>query len=351
MTVDTRPGTCALERFDAELAGEWQALADRVSADPFSRPEWVRAWADTIGSEPIVAVVRNGERLDAAYPMVPGRGRALRSAADWHVPHLDAVGDPESVAMLMAGVVARSRRVSFDFATGATAAAARAALNEAGFVVRERVRQSSPWIDLGIGWESYRAALPTRKWSEIRRRRRRLDEEGTVAYEQSDGSGDLERLLDEGLAVEGSGWKDAAGTAVRSDPKVEAFYRRVARWAADTGMLRLHFLRLDGRAIAFDLAFVANGAEWLLKTGFDPALFAFSPGSLLRAEVLECSFASGALRYEFLGASAPWKLEWADVTRDVVVCDGFSPDLRGRAAHLGARLARKVRVMRTGRRT
>src|SRR3989304_4259182 len=81
----------------------WGALADRHAADPFSRPEWIRAWGDTIGSEPVVVTIRRDRRLVAAYPMVVGSGTALRSAADRHVPHLDIVGDAAGMGVLVGG--------------------------------------------------------------------------------------------------------------------------------------------------------------------------------------------------------------------------------------------------------
>ncbi|MBI5157626.1 MAG: GNAT family N-acetyltransferase [Acidimicrobiia bacterium] len=346
MTI--RPGTHALESLSPTVAAEWAALADEAGSDPFSHPEWVGAWGRAFGIDVRLATLRRGTRLVAAYPIVVSGGRGWRAAADWHTPHLDVVGASSAAAGLFDALVASGRRCSFDFATGATADLARNALAGAGLRNRERVRQASPWIDLGGGWEAYRDGIPGKKWREIRRRRRRLEAEGAVAYSQHDGAIGLRELLTEGFAIEDSGWKEASGTAVRSDPRVEAFYRDVAAWAARVGMLRLHFLRLDGRAIAFDLAFVANGAEWLLKTGFDPVVSAFSPGALLRAEVLERAFGEGLARYEFLGTAAPWKLEWTDRTRDVVLCDGFASGIRGRIDEFGARMSRRLRL-RLGR--
>ncbi|HKP88939.1 MAG TPA: GNAT family N-acetyltransferase, partial [Thermoleophilaceae bacterium] len=40
--------------------------------------------------------------------------------------------------------------------------------------------------------------------------------------------------------------------------------------AAEQGWLRLAFLRLDGRAIAFDMCLEHGGAFYVLKGGFDP---------------------------------------------------------------------------------
>ena len=60
----------------------------------------------------------------------------------------------------------------------------------------------SPFIDLGIGAESYLESMPSKKLRELRRRRRRLEEEGRVTIEVYDGAGNLDRLLTEGFAVE-----------------------------------------------------------------------------------------------------------------------------------------------------
>ena len=80
--------------------------------------------------------------------------------------------------------------------------------------------------------------------------------------------------------MEGSGWKTR--TAIASRPDTRRFYRDVARWAAGRGWLRLGFLRLDGRALAFDFCLEHAGTHYLLKTGFDPAFRAYGPGMLMR---------------------------------------------------------------------
>src|SRR5439155_10777058 len=97
---------------------------------------------------------------------------------------------------------------------------------------------------------------------------RSLEERGETRVSYEDGGDGLEDLLSEGFRLEGSGWKERAGTAILSDPTVEGFYRAVARWASQRGWLRLAFLRLDGRAIAFDICLEQGGAVYVLKGGF-----------------------------------------------------------------------------------
>ena len=96
-----------------------------------------------------------------------------------------------------------------------------------------------------------------------------------------DGRDGLDSLLTEGFAIESAGWKAAGGTAIVSRAETEGFYREVAAWAAQRGWLRLAFLRLDGRALAFEFAIEEGGVYYALKSGFDPAYRAFSPGTLL----------------------------------------------------------------------
>ncbi len=315
----------------------WDGLAVATGAPPFTRPGWVRAWCEMTGRTPVTAAVDG-----AVLPLVR-RGGGVATAADWHVPLAGAAAvDAGALTRLAGSVVPAHHRVTLDFcdAAGPTAAAFRAAMAGHGFTVHERLRMRSPFVDLGVGREAYRAGLDGKKLRELGRRRRRLGEEGAVAVSVEDGSVDLDAALTAGFAVEGAGWKGARGTAIRSHAATERFYRRVAAWAAAEGMLRLRFLRVDGAAIAFDLALVAAGREWLLKTGYSPDWSRFAPGALLREAAIDDAFARGLSRYEFAGRADPWKLEWTGTTRDVVRIDGFAPDGRGRVLAAAAGAAR-----------
>ncbi|MDX6644421.1 MAG: hypothetical protein QOK40_148, partial [Miltoncostaeaceae bacterium] len=76
----------------AEIAPEWDELADRARAAPFLRPGWVAAWVDAFGGTPTLLAVRERGELKAVLPLV--RGRALvELPANGHTPLAGPVAD------------------------------------------------------------------------------------------------------------------------------------------------------------------------------------------------------------------------------------------------------------------
>jgi CelD/BcsL family acetyltransferase involved in cellulose biosynthesis len=151
---------------------------------------------------------------------------------------------------------------------------------------------------------------------EVRRRRRRLEAEGSVRVDFVRPVERLQELLEEGLAVEGSGWKTERGTAIMSRPETYRFYLDVARWAADRGWLVLAFLRVDDRVAAFDLCLECGGRTYVLKGGYDPAFRAYAPRTILLHDSLERAFARRMSSYEFLGTDEEYKQRWATGMRE-----------------------------------
>ncbi len=131
----------------------------------------------------------------------------------------------------------------------------------------------------------------------------------------------------EGFPLESSGWKAESGTSILSSPETQAFYREVAAWAAGRGILRLAFLRVDGRPLAFQLGFEDGGAYYFMKGGYDPEQRQFAAQKLLVQAVLERAFASGLRSFEFLGEDEAWKLEWTDALRRLDLFHAFRPPL------------------------
>ena len=332
------------------LAPEWDTLADRLLAPPFLRPGWIGAWWRAFGSGPLeIFALRQGGQLLGLLPLLRSR-RALLSPTNWHTPGFgllsEATASPGFVQQVLLGSVG-ARRVSLAFLDPSTErlGAWTAEAEARGFRVLTRTLARSAWVEIETDWGDYERGLGRNFRSNLRRCLRRLQEAGQVSFELLDGRDGLDSLLTEGFAIESAGWKAAGGTAIVSRAETEGFYREVAAWAAQRGWLRLAFLRLDGRALAFEFAIEEGGVYYALKSGFDPAYRAFSPGTLLIHRTIEQAFSIGLDRYT-LGKVEPYKLAWANAFGELALFQAFAPSPAGlvdwAAFRYGRPLARRT---------
>jgi CelD/BcsL family acetyltransferase involved in cellulose biosynthesis len=326
--------TMDLERYTsvAPLQEEWDALADRAGASPFLRPGWIGAWwgAFGVGRLEVLALRREG-RLAAVLPVVHRAG-GIHSPTNWHTPEYDVVGEDEDAARALIDELLKSKPpyIVLRF-VGSGAATIRETAGTRRFRMTSRPLQQSPYVAL-----NGEAPSPgTKREKGLAQAERKLGAEGAVSLDVRDGRESLDELLAEGFRLEGSGWKDQAGTAIRSQPSTLRFYTEVAAWAAGRGELRLFFLRAGERGVAFEFMLCDGRRLYDLKGGYDAELRKLSPGLLIAKHVIGWAREQGLESFEFLGAPEPFKLDWTDRLRDRVALEGFS----SRPAGLAARIA------------
>jgi hypothetical protein len=129
------------------------------------------------------------------------------------------------------------------------------------------------------------AGLSPRRLRDLGKKRRRLERAaGDVRVLDRGGDG---TAIDDLLAMQASGWKAAAGTAVVSDPAKTAFLRESSARLATAS--RLHLITLDagGTPAAMCLAVECGSRLFLLHIDFDPKFAQFSPGAQLEAALSE----------------------------------------------------------------
>jgi len=314
------------------LDGEWDALAARTGATPFARPGWIAAWYAAFGrGKPVVRIVREDGAL-AAVAALEARGDSLHSATNWHTPAYDVVAETAGAARALADSVLalRPRRLELRFLDreGLALPAFRAAATAAGYRVLTRRLMESPYVPVTGNWEEYAGTL-RKLLKELGRRRRRLEETGRLSFSVEKGGDGLESALEVGFRLEQSGWKGRRGTAIASCPETRAFYSNIARWAAERDWLRLAFLSVDGRPIAFEFDLEVDDVLYNLKPGYDEAFGRFAPGKLLCEQRIRNTFDAGMRSYEFLGAPLPFKLEWTSHVRERFILQAFVPTVPG----------------------
>lgn len=340
------------------LTLEWELLAERVGASPFLWPGWIGAWRRAFGSGrlEILTSYRDGQ-LTGVLPLQRHRG-SFASPTNPHTPLFGLLAADETAARDLSRALfsqgAPHVTLSFLSSDDGNVPLARSAAEDADYRVVSEAVDAAPHISFDGTWDAYENTLRRKFKSELRRRRRRLEEEGELEIEVLDGTENLGRLLEEGFRVEGSGWKGAHHTSINSRPSTRRFYSDVARWAAGRGWLKLAFLRLDGRTIAFDYCLEYGGVHYLLKTGFDPAYQRFAPGMILRYLMISRAFSEGISTYDFLGISDVWKREWTNSHKDLLFVRMFAPTPRGRMSYatysLRRRASKRLAATERGRR-
>jgi CelD/BcsL family acetyltransferase involved in cellulose biosynthesis len=140
-------------------------------------------------------------------------------------------------------------------------------------------------------------AIAGKHRKELRRQRKRLGELGRLAFTALEPADDAGAWLDEFLALEASGWKGRAGSALLSQPESERFFRAMALAAHQAGRLGATAIRLDGRALAMQILLRSGDGAYAFKLGYDEAFARYSPGVLLELDLVERVAEGGFLRW------------------------------------------------------
>jgi CelD/BcsL family acetyltransferase involved in cellulose biosynthesis len=326
--IGTQPET-------GSLAEQWNALA-LEGGTPFMTHEWLSAWETAFGAGSCERKTLRDERgaLRACTCIVrSGAGRLTSTtnshSPDWELLARDELARVELARELVAAGASRMQLQGMrEDAPGAEALAD--ALADAGYRTVRVPGPFCPWLTLPSTWDELSEGISGSLRSQVRRRRRMLEREGTLRFRVGgEANADLERDLEAFLQIEASGWKGRDGTAILSKPQTARLYREFAHGAAQRGWLRLYFLELDGATVAADFGCAFAGTGYFLKTGFDERHARLSPGLVLRAEVLRASIEEGLTGYDFLGDPDTYKTRWTSATRPRVALWAYRREALG----------------------
>jgi CelD/BcsL family acetyltransferase involved in cellulose biosynthesis len=292
----------------SDAAPAWRSLWTRLDVTPFLSPEWHAAWWRTLpeGTPELIVLRRHGETV-ALAPFVR-RGETLRFSGGDLSDVRDVLAlDDAACDALAAAVVARDGALVLDDLLPEARVLGRFAdaLRRAGYAVSAEPVVVSPRIELRASFEEQLARLSKKDRHELRRKLRRLDGAGAVAFHYV-APADLDAALDRFVA-----WHRAApGEKGRFlTPERERFFREAARAGMAAGWCRFGELRLDGRAIAALFAVERGARLAAYNSAADPAAAALSPGILLHAHAMRDAIARGLRVYDLLRGDEPYKYD------------------------------------------
>ena len=178
---------------------------------------------------------------------------------------------------------------------------------------------STAWVDLDLNgsFEEFWEARGKNLRQNLRKQRRKIESEGHALT--VDIATDPERVaavFADYASLESRGWKLQQGTAVTAESAQGRFYASALKDFAASGRAICLALRLDGAPIAVDLCVRSADTIVILKTTYDEARKALSPGQLLHEEAFRHFFAlPGLRRVEFFGRVMEWHTRWTEASR------------------------------------
>src|SRR4029450_599413 len=197
----------------------------------------------------------------------------------------------------------------------------------------------SPHIPLaGHTWDSYLATLGASHRANVRRRLRALEQKFDVQFERVTSDRDRRDAL-ERLTHYHEHRFDAHGTAFRT-ASLRAFHDEATRRFLDRGWLRMFVLRVNGAPAAGMYGFRYNRAFYFYQHGFDDSYQQHSIGLVLMALSIRAALEEGAVEFDMLWGTEPYKFLWARQTRELYNVHLFPPHLGGRV-HRGLFCARR----------
>jgi CelD/BcsL family acetyltransferase involved in cellulose biosynthesis len=286
------------------FAAEWRTLAARaIEPNVFYTPAFALAAAPVFGADAGAVLVRAaGGMLVGLFPARIQHWRHGRHSmlvgwshrfAPLGTPLVDG-DEPEAVVAAWLDHLSRDQAMPARlllpliaeqgaFAKALDAVLARQGRRSAAFSRHERALLAP-----GTGRTGYieRAVSGIRR-KKLRRQRRLLEEIAPVTLATASGAAGLEAALKDFLALEASGWKGLAGTAIVDDPRIRNFVQRAVIGLAADGQARIDRLMLAGRAVAVTVTLGSGDTAWCWKIAYDESLARCSPGVQLICALTE----------------------------------------------------------------
>ncbi len=334
------------------LETEWRDLCkEGLRNAPFLRPDWFITFARNFGKRMEIVVVKANGRLRALLPIERKWGslhglpaRKLQGVFNLNTPRFDLIhGGNETERRDVVREVwdTLNSRSEWDVVEFRLVPTDSWLIDLAALAERDGCRvgtwqmDSAPYIALGRSEDPEAALLrffdSDRRHlrQELDRRLRRLRELGEVEFVVNDSISD--EMLSRYFALEASGWKGRAGTAVTNDLRVERLHQEFASSVAKDGALRVYELQIDGRTIAMSLNILNHRQIVHWKTSYDEEFARYAPGNLLFRQLLNDCIEDGVEEIDFLSPSTPNKRSWATGEREHVAFYIFRRGLIGTA--------------------
>ena len=159
-------------------------------------------------------------------------------------------------------------------------------------------------MDLPADWDTYLESLTSKQRHEVRRKLRRLADEGKVAFRFIEGGSEVPAIMDTFFRMFVESRQDKAEFMTE---RMKSFFSLLAEGMAEAGLLKLGVLELDNRPLAEIMCFDYNDCIYLYNSGYDPEYTSLSAGLLSKVLAIKESIELGKKKFDFLKGAETYK--------------------------------------------
>lgn len=281
----------------------------------FALPAWLKAWWEVFGGggNLYLRTVRQGQKIIGFAPLQVNQETASFIGGADVCDYLDFVVDPGSerdfflllledleendISKLDLGPLRPDSTVLTHLVNIA---------RNRGYEVLCHPEDISLELALPPTWSEYLSTLKNKQRHEVRRKLRRLWEAGSIEHRCSQVGHEVEDYLDSFLKLFSLSRDEKASFMT---PKMESFFRSLAKAMAEIGLLRLGILQVDKVPAAMTMGFDYNGSHYLYNSAYDPQFNCLSVGLLCKVLCLRNSIERGITKLDFLKGGEPYKYQ------------------------------------------
>ena len=301
-----------------ELQGDWErVLALSANTNVFLTFEWLTTWWRNFkgGRELWVIVAERNSEVIGIAPLAVSRNRLCTELEFLGRPgsdYSDFIWNPDNLGCLGSLLEFLWRGFGGDIVTLAgiredsgSFGPLVAAFQKAGRPACYRPSYPAPYLTIDRGWDDYRKRVRKKLLQDTGRQVRRLQELGTLVFDQCLDPGTINSLIDEMVAQKRARFRATGAKDAFKDGRLIAFYHEIAEIFRRKGWLDLSYVRLDDTTLAVHFGFVYCNRFYYYMPSFNGEYAVYSPSRVLLNHQLQHAFNDGLTEFEFPGWRRP----------------------------------------------
>jgi CelD/BcsL family acetyltransferase involved in cellulose biosynthesis len=304
----------------------WSEFQSNGASYVFQTREWLESWFENIGRrravQPVfVSVCDESGSPVLFFPFQIVESRSIRTL-EWLGEGLIDYGAPiigstpcEDPAAVWEQVRARLPQVDL-IRLSRVPAAVGDVDNPLCRLKCHRHHSSAHFVELDGTWETfYERRTGSKTRSTDRRKRRRLQEKGTLTYVYTNGeeSAIFDKITAAMVGQKSERYRQMRAPNMLADEGVRSFFAHPTQGLRDSGVLHVSAFELDGEVITTHWGMRHGDRYYYYMPSYSEGPWMrYSPGRLQLFELFEWCFENGVTVFDFTIGDEPYKKDWCD---------------------------------------